>query len=201
MYGRKITWHSLTVFLAFLSSSSWSKEVASSLNRPTSSQFFKKRVGVGVWSGQWKRRERTVQSNVFTLCSHIRLNIETQASAFMETAVMVGYNDKASAKICNRKSRATFSVILKTCNDDRVGPGWSEFERHLVLVFVYGQVVLICESLEHIWRKQKAVCVNLCTGKRNRAQSLSYCKYHRRIISQIHIHVVFPVPLCYTHHK
>lgn len=40
-----------------LSSSSWalqnscSIEQSSSLNNPTSSQFFKKRVGVGVWSG------------------------------------------------------------------------------------------------------------------------------------------------------
>lgn len=32
--------------------SSCSKEVASSLNKPTSSQFFRKRVGVGVWSGE-----------------------------------------------------------------------------------------------------------------------------------------------------
>lgn len=30
--------------------SSCSKELASSLNKPTSSQFFRKRVGVGVWS-------------------------------------------------------------------------------------------------------------------------------------------------------
>lgn len=47
----------LTGFLALLSSSSWplgnscSNEPASSLKRPTSSQFFRKRVGVGVWSG------------------------------------------------------------------------------------------------------------------------------------------------------
>lgn len=35
---------------AFLNS--FSKGLANSLNKPTSSQFFKKRVGVGVWSGR-----------------------------------------------------------------------------------------------------------------------------------------------------
>lgn len=46
----------LTVCTCLLSSSSWalqnscSMEQSSSLNNPTSSQFFKKRVGVGVWS-------------------------------------------------------------------------------------------------------------------------------------------------------
>lgn len=48
----------LTGFFVLCSSScalqnSCSKEVASSLNRPTSSQFFRKRVGVGVWSVGW----------------------------------------------------------------------------------------------------------------------------------------------------
>lgn len=52
----------LTGFLDLWSSSwalrnSCSKELASSLNRPTSSQFFRKRVGVGVWSGG-KRTDR-----------------------------------------------------------------------------------------------------------------------------------------------
>lgn len=56
----------LTGFLALLSSSSWplgnscSNELASSLNRPTSSQFFRKRVGVGVWSGIERARNQEI---------------------------------------------------------------------------------------------------------------------------------------------
>lgn len=51
----KIT-RSMTTRTTFLTSSSvaflksWSNGLASSLKSPTSSQFFKKRVGVGVWS-------------------------------------------------------------------------------------------------------------------------------------------------------
>lgn len=41
--------------VAFLKS--WSKGLASSLKSPTSSQFFRKRVGVGVWSA----REETLE--------------------------------------------------------------------------------------------------------------------------------------------
>lgn len=53
----------LTGFFVLWSSScvlqnSCSKEVASSLNKPTSSQFFRKRVGVGVWSA--KKQKKTV---------------------------------------------------------------------------------------------------------------------------------------------
>lgn len=49
---------SLTTRTTFLTSSSvaflksWSNGLASSLKSPTSSQFFKKRVGVGVWSAK-----------------------------------------------------------------------------------------------------------------------------------------------------
>lgn len=51
----------LTGFFVLWSSScvlqnSCSKEVASSLNKPTSSQFFRKRVGVGVWSAKKQKK-------------------------------------------------------------------------------------------------------------------------------------------------
>lgn len=42
--------------VAFLKSCS--KGLVSSLNRPTSSQFFKKRVGVGVWSAQKNQSDK-----------------------------------------------------------------------------------------------------------------------------------------------
>lgn len=43
--------------VAFLKS--WSNGLASSLKSPTSSQFFKKRVGVGVWSVEEKNLQNT----------------------------------------------------------------------------------------------------------------------------------------------
>lgn len=52
----------LTEFLALFSSSSCSKELANSLNKPTSSQFFRKRVGVGVWSGTRDDNDGDVES-------------------------------------------------------------------------------------------------------------------------------------------
>lgn len=37
---------------------------------------------------------------------------------------------------------------ISTCNYDRVRSWWSELQGHLVLVFVYSQMVLIGEPLE-----------------------------------------------------
>lgn len=59
IYLRSIFIIVLTECFALCSSSctlqsSCSKELASSLNKPTSSQFFRKRVGVGVWSTKIK---------------------------------------------------------------------------------------------------------------------------------------------------
>lgn len=38
----------------------------------------------------------------------------------------------------------------QTCNNNRICPRWSKFQRHLVLVFVYSQVVLIGKPLKHV---------------------------------------------------
>lgn len=59
-----------------LSSSSWalqnscSIEQSSSLNNPTSSQFFKKRVGVGVWSGS-KTTTTTIIGKLLLLLGYL----------------------------------------------------------------------------------------------------------------------------------
>lgn len=42
----------------------------------------------------------------------------------------------------------------QTCNNDRVCPGWSKFQCHLMLMFVYSQVVLIGKSLEAVNTKK-----------------------------------------------
>lgn len=65
----------LTAFFARLSSSSWSKELSSSLNRPTSSQFLRKRVGVGVWSGKMQQTQIIIQSIAFTLSIKYRSHV------------------------------------------------------------------------------------------------------------------------------
>lgn len=71
----------LTGFLALLSSSSWalgnscSNELPSSLNRPTSSQFFRKRVGVGVWSGVESEKQRDL---IVSSCKTASRTTQTQ---------------------------------------------------------------------------------------------------------------------------
>lgn len=48
------------------------------------------------------------------------------------------------------RSKAMNLSWSQTCNDDRICPGWSELQRHLMLVFVYSQVVLIGKPLQHV---------------------------------------------------
>lgn len=44
----------------------------------------------------------------------------------------------------------------QTCNNDRVCPGWSKFQCHLMLVFVYSQVVLIGKPLEEVNKNKRS---------------------------------------------
>lgn len=108
----------LTEFFALFSSSSCSKELANSLKRPTSSQFFRKRVGVGVWSG---RIRQTVSGGTF--------------ASSMPFA-------------CLQNVQHFVCVCVCTCNNDRICPGWSKLQRHLMLVFVHSQVVLVGKPLQ-----------------------------------------------------
>lgn len=95
--------------VAFLKS--WSKGLASSLKSPTSSQFFRKRVGVGVWSA----REETLEHRDGNVKHPSPLNIPSNRAL--------------------------------TCNDNTVIPSRAKLQGHLMFVFVYSQVVFICESL------------------------------------------------------
>lgn len=54
--------------------------------------------------------------------------------------------------------------VSQTCNDDRICPGWSELQRHLVLVFVYSQVVLIGKPLQHATRRTEEKYVYYMKG-------------------------------------
>lgn len=74
-----ITFNVLTECFALLSSSSCSKELASSLNSPTSSQFFRKRVGVGVWSSKRKNKEiKQNRAEIIQMSSHFVLTVEAE---------------------------------------------------------------------------------------------------------------------------
>lgn len=49
-----------------------------------------------------------------------------------------------------KKKKTVCTMRKRTCNNNRICPRWSKFQRHLVLVFVYSQVVLIGKPLEHV---------------------------------------------------
>lgn len=58
---------------------------------------------------------------------------------------------------CLTKRRSHAVVLFRkeknTCNNNRVGPGRSKFQCHLMLVFVYSQVVLIGKPLEQVEKR------------------------------------------------
>lgn len=56
---------------------SWSKGLVSSLKSPTSSQFFRKRVGVGVWSAAEGKLECTRQKSMdISRSIHFRIDYQ-----------------------------------------------------------------------------------------------------------------------------
>lgn len=133
-----------TVCLVLWSSScalrnSCSKEWASSLNSPTSSQFFRKRVGVGVWSEKirlhfsktWFLHDATKAHylNIHNKVPH--LNKSLRASSML-------YDNVYKQSIT--KAEQTYIWVKKvhslTCYDDRVSPGRTKFQRHFMFVFV-----------------------------------------------------------------
>lgn len=108
----------LTASTCLLSSSSWalqnscSMEQSSSLNNPTSSQFFKKRVGVGVWSENGKTCHFKIIYNVINLFFSCACR-DKKCSIFKTTNVFLYFGFRATKPPpCERKTvhlRARFS--------------------------------------------------------------------------------------------
>lgn len=81
--------------VAFLKS--WSNGLASSLKSPTSSQFFKKRVGVGVWSAAEDNHQPTGVKSI----SYIEIyQLQEHLPAMMTLSFLAGPNFRVISCLC-----------------------------------------------------------------------------------------------------